>query len=158
MQRRLRTFTTTAAAVALALGMTLTVSGCFSNPLENLVEDGIGNFIKEATGAEVDFGGSSIPADFPAQVPVVDGTIEFGGSVGVEGSKIWTVRLKVSDANVFEKIQAAFLSAGFEETASSGSQGGMGMYDGHGFGVVVNVDDNRGDIGVTYIVTENDES
>jgi hypothetical protein len=143
--------TTITAALALALGATFTLSGCFGNPIEGLVKDGIGGVIKEATGAEVDLGGKAVPADFPALITVVDGEVQSGGTVAVDGRKIWTVRLKVSDPNVFEEIQAGLRDAGFEETVSAD---GMGMYEGHGLGVAVNVDDHKGDIGVTYVVTE----
>lgn len=154
MRTTARKFTTVTTALALALGAAFALSGCFGNPIEGLVKDGIGGVIKEATGADVDLGGKAIPSDFPSQVPVVDGTVEIGGSVTVDGRKVWTVRLKVSDPDIFGTIQTRFIDAGFEETVSTGGQGGMGMYQGHGLGIVVNVDDNKGDIGVTYIVTE----
>ena len=151
MRTTTRKLTSVTAALTLALGATFTLSGCFSSPIEGLVKDGIGGVIKEATGADVALGGKAIPADFPASITVVDGEVEFGGSAAVDGRKVWTVRLKVSDPNVFEEIQAGLRDAGFEETVSAG---GMGMYEGHGLGVVVNVDDKKGDIGVMYVVTE----
>lgn len=144
-------FTSGITALVLAFGATFALSGCFGNPIEGLVKDGIGGVIKEATGADVDLGGKAIPTDFPSRIQVVDGDVEFGGSVAVDGKKVWTVRLKVSDPNVFENIQARLRDAGFEETVSAG---GMGVFEGHGLGVVVNVDDNKGEIGVMYVVTE----
>ena len=151
MRTTVTKFTSVTAALALALGATFTLSGCFGNPIEGLVKDGIGGVIKEATGADVDLGGKAIPADFPSRIQVVGGEVESSGSVAVDGRRVWTVRLKVSDPNVFEDIQARLRDAGFEETVSAG---GMGMYQGHGLGIAVNVDDNRGEIGVMYVVTE----
>lgn len=151
MRSTAKKLTRTTATLAIALAATLTLSGCFGNPIENLVKEGVNGAIKQATGADVDLGGQEIPADFPSQIPIVDGTVEFAASVTVDGRKVWTVRLKVSNPDIFKEIQAGMIGAGFTETVSGGT---MGMYEGDGLGIVANVDDNKGDVGVMYVVTE----
>ena len=64
----------TAPAVgALALAVTLGLTGCFGNPLEqltdNLVEGGIENLIEDQTGLDIDVdggGGASLPSSWPS--------------------------------------------------------------------------------------------
>lgn len=157
MRTNTRKFTTVTAALALAIGATFSLSGCFGNPLENLVQGGAGEIIKNATGADVDLGGQSIPKDFPTQVPVAEGEIELGGSITVDGNTVWTLRIKSKDPMIFEKMQAKFLAAGFEEGFASQGQGSMGGYEGHGYNIVFNVDAIDGDMGVTYVVTESSD-
>ncbi len=150
-------FTTVTAALALAVGATFSLSGCFGNPLEGLAQGGANEIIKNVTGSDVDLGGQSIPKDFPSQIPVAEGEIEHGGSITVEGSTVWTLRIKSNDPSVFEKTQSAFLAAGFEEGFATEGPDGMGGYQGHGYGIVFNVDTVDGEIGVTYVVTESDD-
>lgn len=157
MRATTKKFTTVTAAFALAIGATFSLSGCFGNPLEDLVQGGAGEIIKNATGADVDLGGQSIPKDFPSQIPVAEGEIEFGGSMKTDGTRIWTLRIKSNDPSVFQKVQSQLLANGFEETFVTEGESAMGGYDGHGYNLVFNVDNIDGEIGVTYVVTESNE-
>jgi hypothetical protein len=157
MRSSARKFTTITTAIALAFGATFTLSGCFANPLEDMLKGGAGDIIKGATGADMDFGGTSIPKDFPVQIPVAEGEIEMGGSITVEGNKVWTLRINANDPNVFEKISRQLVSNGFEESFRTEGKTPKGGYDGHGYGLILNVDIHDGKVGVTYVVTETDD-
>lgn len=157
MRTGTRTFTTIATTIALAFGVTFTVSGCVANPLEQLAKGGASEFLKGATGTDIDLGGKSIPKNFPTQIPVAEGEVEFGGSITSEGSTIWTVRIATQDPAVFTKIQSKFLSSGFEESFVTEGETPMAAYEGHGYGVLINVDNQDGAMGVTYVVSELDD-
>ena len=60
--------------------------GCGMNPLESVIE--------EVTGGDVD-SGTSLPEDFPAEVPLIDGELISAFSIGTGAEKAFAVRLKV---------------------------------------------------------------
>ncbi len=157
MRTSARKFTTITTALALAFGATFTLSGCFGNPLEEVLKGGAGEIIKGATGADADFGGKSIPKNFPVQIPVAEGEIEMGGSVTVDGSTVWTLRIQAYDSNAFETVRSQLISSGFEESFRTEGDSAMGGYEGHGYGLILNVDTQDGKTGITYVVTELDD-
>lgn len=157
MHTSIKKFTTITTAFALACGATLTLSGCFGNPLEGLAQGGVNNIIKEATGADVDLGGKSIPQGFPNQVPVAEGEIEYGGSITSDGETIWTLRIKTNDPDAFTKVQSQLLSSGFEEGFVTDGESKMGSYEGHGYGLILNMDAIDGSYNLTYLVSTSDE-
>lgn len=157
MRTSTRKITTITASLALAVGATFSLSGCFGNPLENLAQGGANEIIKNATGADIDLGGTSIPQDFPPQIPVIDGKIETAGSITVEGDKIWTIRIKTDDPQAFKKVQAELLANGFEEGFVTEGESAMGSYDGHGWGLLLSMDATDGSYNLTYIVSANDD-
>jgi|GEM_PF-987752 len=119
-----------ATAIAIAAGLTVSLSGCFGNPLEsftdNLVENTVENAIEGATGVDVDVdgdgSGGSLPKSWPAEVPAPDGKVVF--SLGVDGGYSATIQVD-SDAAAeagYEKL----LSNGFE-MISEISLGGEGV-------------------------------
>lgn len=135
-------------AIVLALGMTPALAGCFGNPVETIIEG--------ATGGEVDLGGTSIPDGFPAEVPVIDGEILFGGGIGSGADKIYNVTVRVSDGTVLEQISADLEAAGFVSQADLGDASGGGTFIGSndtwGVLVVVSEDGTNGWV-ANYTVT-----
>src|SRR5690606_16267866 len=95
----------TVAIVAAALAIVPTVSACSFNPIESAIE--------EATGGNVDIGGTSIPDDFPAEVPLVDGEVVSAFGVGTAPEKAWNVTIKVADASALDAIRSQLEGAGF---------------------------------------------
>lgn len=157
MRINTKKITTVTAAFALAMGATFSLSACFSNPIEGLVKGGAGEIIKNATGADVDLGGTSIPQDFPPQIPIAEGEIEYGGSAKVDGNKMWTVRIKTNDASSFSKVQSKLLSSGFEEGFVTEGETQMGSYEGHGYSLILNLDKIDGAYGLTYVVSDGED-
>ncbi len=153
MRTSAKKLTTLTTAVVLAVSATFTLSGCFSNPIEGLIKGGASDVIKNATGADIDLGGKSIPKGFPSEVPLVEGEVEYGASMTSEGATIWTVRILVDDPNIFEKIQSQMAKAGMEETFSTTGETQMGSFGGNGYGAVVSVDQIDGKVGVSYVVS-----
>ncbi len=78
----------------------------------------INNVVNSATGGNVPEGlgtGQSVPADFPSEVPLIDGDVVFGLSLpGDNGEKAWNVTINVSGARAFETIKTQLTDAGFE--------------------------------------------
>ncbi len=69
----LRTRFTAPLAIALALVLTPALSGCFSNPVEGIIEG--------VTGGDVDLGGTSVPDGYPVtEVPQPAGKLRFMSS------------------------------------------------------------------------------
>ncbi|GHD82154.1 hypothetical protein CLV85_0049 [Salinibacterium amurskyense] len=107
-----------ATAIAIAAGLTVSLSGCFGNPLEsftdNLIEDTVENAIEGATGVDVDVDGDgtggSLPKSWPAEVPAPDGDILF--SLGMDDGYSATIQVD-SDAAA-EAGYEALISSGFE--------------------------------------------
>lgn len=111
---------TVPAIAALGLGLALTLSGCFANPLEQLteglVEGGVEQIIEDQTGVDVDVDGSgaSLPADWPADVPTVDGDVNFSASA----NGTFTAALTVPNAAAAEDAFTQLLDAGFTEVSA----------------------------------------
>ncbi|HEY6799621.1 MAG TPA: hypothetical protein VI121_03190 [Agromyces sp.] len=114
----------TRAATAVAIGAIAAtlLTGCFGNPVEDLVNRGVEDAVEGATGGELSLGGE-LPADFPTSVPLVDGTI--GVAAGAGGAEGWVVVITSSAGDPVADAAAALEAAGFtEETTVSGA--GMG--------------------------------
>lgn len=145
----LRTRYTAPIAIVIALAMTPALSGCFGNPVESIIEG--------ATGGEVDLGGNSLPADFPTdQVPVIDGEIVYGGSIGSGAEKVFNVTVRVSDGAALQQIKDELEGAGFVSQADLGAATDGGTYiassDAWGVLVVVSEDGSNGWV-ANYTVT-----
>lgn len=128
---------TTRAAVALAIaGVSATLlTGCFTNPVEELVNRSVEGAVEGATGGDVSLSGE-LPADFPAEVPVIEGKI--GLSAGAGGTEGWIVAITSSSADALGDAAAALESAGFsEDTSVAGGEMGAKVYTGSGYLVLL---------------------
>lgn len=136
-------------AIVIALAITPALSGCFANPIEQLVEG--------ATGGNVDLGGGSLPEGFPTDVPVIDGEIVFGMSLGnVTDGQAWNVTVKVADASAIDTIKSELSGAGFTENAAmaGGAEAGSAVYENDAYGILVVVtDDGENGFVANYTVT-----
>lgn len=137
-------------ALVMALAVTPVLSGCFGNPIESMIEG--------ATGGEVDLGGASVPEGFPAEVPLIDGEIVNGMSLGAEGATIYNVVVKVDGLEAAETIKGQLEAAGFTSAEGLGATGEAGatlMYANANWGVLVVVaGDASAGFAATYTVTE----
>jgi nucleotide-binding universal stress UspA family protein len=105
---------TTRAAMAIAIaGVTASLlTGCFANPVEELVNRSVEGAVEEATGGDVSLSGE-LPADFPAEVPVIEG------------------KIGLSAGDALAEAAAELEAAGYtEDTAVSGGQVGAKVYTG----------------------------
>ena len=113
---------TTRAAMAIAIaGVTASLlTGCFANPVEELVNRSVEGAVEEATGGDVSLSGE-LPADFPAEVPVIEGKI--GLSAGAGGAEGWVVAITGTSGDALAEAAAELEAAGYtEDTAVSGGQ------------------------------------
>ncbi|MGV8859173.1 hypothetical protein [Rhodoglobus sp.] len=105
-------------AVVLALGVTPALSGCFGNPIENIVE--------QATGGQVDLGGKEIPEGFPSEVPVVSGDVQFGIAAGEGDQRGYNVTILAGQESPLDGIETALKDAGFELQLQGADSDGEG--------------------------------
>jgi hypothetical protein len=144
----LRTRITAPIAIALALVMAPALTGCFANPVESIIEG--------ATGGQVDLGGTSLPDGYPTdEVPVIDGDILFGGSLGDGNGMVYNVTVKVADASAIDTIKAQLEGVGFTTQLGGDTTGGatyIGSSDAWGVLVVVSEDGSNGWV-ANYTVT-----
>jgi len=117
-------------ALLLVLGVAPAMSGC---SVQSLVEN--------ATGGTVDVGGKSVPKDFPAEVPLIDGEVLYGASLGATDAQVWNVTIKVADVAAIDTITAQLNDAGFTAPVAPGTteNGAAGAFDGEKYGVLVAV-------------------
>jgi len=139
-------------AILLALAITPVLSGCFGNPIQQIVEG--------ATGGNVDLGGAGLPDGFPsADVPLVDGDIIYGLGLGNDDGKVWNVTIKVGGLDVVDDIKSKLEGASF--TANEAGIGGATedgatlLYDSDTYNVlvVVSKDADNGFV-ANYTVSE----
>ena len=99
----------------------------------------IQNAVEQATGGDVDFGGTSVPTDFPSEVPLIDGEVVSGASAGNSDGKVWNVTIKVDDVSAFDDIKAQLEGAGFTSSELGGAtdQGATGTFTKEPYGVFV---------------------
>ena len=93
-------------------------------------------------------------------MPVIDGQILFGGSIGNDQGKVYNVTVKVADAGALDTIKAQLEGVGFSSEAGFGgstADGGtyIGQTDAWGVLVVVSKDGENGFV-ANYTVTSAD--
>lgn len=136
-------------AIVIALAITPALSGCFGNPIANIING--------ATGGHVELPGKSVPADFPKDVPLISGDVIYGLGLKSSDGQGWNVTIKVSDVNAFDTIKSELEGAGFTTNDTIGgttSDGATGTFasDKYGVVVVVSKDGNNGFV-ANYTVT-----
>jgi hypothetical protein len=118
-------------AIIVALAVTPALTGCFGNPIESIIEG--------ATGGDVDLGGAGIPEGFPtAEVPLIEGEVVYGASIGNAEGKVWNVTVKVADPAAMDAIKTQLEGAGFtSQDLGTSADGATGAFDSATFGVLV---------------------
>ncbi|GAA1217486.1 hypothetical protein [Rhodoglobus aureus] len=110
---------TSAIVLVIAASLTVSLSGCFSNPLENftdgLIEGTVEKVIEGSTGIDVDGDGTggSLPDSWPAEVPVPDGAVVFSLAVG----RSYTASITVGSEDNAKAGYEKFLASGYEMTS-----------------------------------------
>ncbi|MHA6669034.1 hypothetical protein ACX3O0_09210 [Homoserinimonas sp. A447] len=137
-----------AAVIAASVLIAPAVSGCSFNPLESAIEG--------VTGGNVDVGGTSVPDDFPSEIPLIEGEVAAAFAVGKAPEKIWNVTIKVPDASALDTIKTQLEGAGFTNDVDDAAVGGItgGMYSNGNYAVLVVVaEDGNGGWAAAYTVT-----
>lgn len=115
------------------------------------------SIIENATGGQVDIGGKSVPKDFPAEIPLVDGEVIYGGGLGSDAGKAWNVTIKVSGLDAFDAISTALTDAGFTSPTSGSGEldgGRGGAFENEKYGLLVVVaGDGKNGFAANYTVT-----
>lgn len=134
-------------AIASALAVTFTLSACFTNPLDTLTDKisegvaqgGAEKLIEGVTGSKMDIETGKLPADFPAEIPTLDGAIQTAFGMEIDDGKTWSVVIAVDDAQTaMATAREKFLSAGFEETLwNDADVMTMGMFSNDNYSVII---------------------
>ena len=136
--KSVRTRITAPIAIVMALLLAPALSGCFGNPIENIIED--------ATGGEVDLPGTTLPEGFPSEVPLIDGEVIFGTAFGDGATKVYNVSVKVGGAEAFEEIKTQLEDAGFTSNVDGSiDAGGTGGFSNDTWSVLVVVTNDGGE-------------
>lgn len=152
LTRSARGFTFAAVLVAAAM----TVSGCISNPIEDIVAQKAKEAIKDTTGIDVVADGTTIPDDFPLAGKIVDGNVTQATALSMGGLKTWSVTLEVGDAaSAFVKGKEGLVVAGYEEIfALEEADGGVSSWNGPEYSVIFNVTTSDGKSIADYVVSQ----
>ncbi len=115
------------------------LAGC--SLINTVVDSATGGTIPEGLGS-----GTSVPADFPSEVPLIDGEVVFGLSLpGDNGEKAWNVTINVTGADAFDTITTQFTDAGYEfQSVSNGDSGASGVFRKDDLTVLVGVAASNG--------------
>ena len=99
--------------------------------------------VKDVSGGNVDIGGTSVPSDFPKEVPLADGDVVFGAGLGSGADKVWNVTVKVENGDAYTSIEKQLTDAGFSgQFGTRGPNGGgTGTFSNGTYGVLVVVTD-----------------
>jgi predicted small secreted protein len=103
-------------AAALLVAAPLTLTGC--STIEGVIE--------QQTGGDVDLGGTSVPEDFPAAVPLAEGEVVNGSAISNGDGKVWNVLIDVPDPSAPDSIAAQLEGAGFVSPDGIGGLTGEG--------------------------------
>jgi len=150
------------ATAALALTVPLALSGC--NAISNLIGGGVQNVVEGAvegaTGGDIDLGGTSVPDDFPSEVPLPSGEVLYGAAIGNDEAKVWSVGIKVDSLDSYDDIKAQLVDAGheiaFESSSGETAQGAFGK---DGLSVLVALaDDGENGVVATFTVSRDSSS
>ncbi|ANF31123.1 hypothetical protein A0130_05005 [Leifsonia xyli] len=119
-------------AAALLLGAAPALAGCSFQSV-----------VKDVSGGNIDVGGTSVPSDFPKEVPLANGDVVFAAGLGSGDDKVWNVTVKVSGGSSYNDIQKQLTDAGFsgEFGAQGPNGGGTGTFSNGTYGVLVVVTD-----------------
>ena len=148
-------------AIALLSGCSLiestvqqSVDGAIESARES-IEGSLEGAFEGVTGLDVE-AGNELPADFPPEVPFIDGTVVHAGSATVQGEGNWIVGLQTEAtvADAFAQARERLVDAGF--TASFATETGersVGAFAGAGLNVLVTVTPETSGTIVNYAVT-----
>lgn len=103
--------------------------------------------------------GTEVPEDFPPDIPLPDGELQFSSSVTVDSADSWTLGYVVPGdvASTTEDLRADLAGAGFEDVSTwETAEATATVLEGGGYtvSVMVTEDSSTGGTGVTYTVTQ----
>ena len=140
-------------AIVLALVSAPLLAGCFGSPSHGAV--------KSSSGTGGTTVGTSIPKNFPKDVPVYNGTVDSATALGSGARTIWNISIEVPDPDALADIKTALTKAGFttEAEGNAGKVGASLIATGKDYGVAVLLAKGKHDGFVAnYTVSPDDDS
>ncbi|WP_104130230.1 hypothetical protein [Cryobacterium sp. N21] len=99
--------------LVLALMIAATLPALAACSIGDTVQQTVNGVVQDATGGDVSLDGS-LPKDWPAEVPLIDGEVLFAtGGIGEGEVGGWVVTIKATSATPIEDARAQLLAAGF---------------------------------------------
>lgn len=139
----------------------LSLTGCFGNPVEGIIDQAVGGalggadgsseategLIESLTGGAGDIELGSVPADFPSEIPLPDYPVLTALALTEDGDKMWNVNYQIPNAIDFlQEFKAEYVAAGFVEVqVIEVDQMLSVVYEGHGYTVHLNAMGNDAD-------------
>lgn len=125
-------------------------------------DDGGTDAKDDGSGLDLDSvqSGESIPTDFPASVPLYKGEVIYGGGLSMDGSHMWTVKIKCKEAaKTLPEVVAQLKAAGFTETFTTiDGDEAVGMFDGRkDYSVLFAITKEGDHFEIGYVVSDVDE-
>ncbi|WP_104084099.1 hypothetical protein [Cryobacterium sp. Y11] len=106
------------ALVVAAAGLTLLAGCSLGDSVRDTVNGAVDGAVQDATGGNVSLGGE-LPADWPAEIPVLDGEVLFAsGGVGQSGVSGWVVTVNATSTTPVDDARAQLVEAGFTEVVA----------------------------------------
>jgi hypothetical protein len=128
-----------AVAASLAIAMPLLLSGCSLLHLPGSDDKGGGITIPGVGSV----GSGKLPGDYPTKdVPVIDGKIIAGASIGSGDDHAWNITIKATSLDDFDKIAKLLTDAGFTadpDATTTGDDTRTGLFTTDTYNVVVAV-------------------
>ena len=136
------------ALVIAAAGLPLLAGCSVGDTVRDSVNGAVNGAVQDATGGDVSLGGQ-LPADWPTEIPVLEGEVLFAtGGVGESGVGGWVVTVNATSTTPLDDARAELLAAGFTEVVAGVDTEVVTMAN-EDFGVVVAANSD----GVLYTVT-----
>jgi hypothetical protein len=156
-----------ASAVLLATGLVGGLAACSAvdnvvgsavdqgvESVRGTVEGAVGDAVSDALGGASVSTDGTLPDSFPAEVPLLDGTVR-GGGAGPDGSG-WVAQVTVASLDDFTTAQAALEAAGYTAAGVNvDADTALGTFTGPTYRVMLTVTTQASDGAViaTYVVT-----
>ena len=107
-----------ALSLVVAAGLTLLAGCSVGDTVRESVSGAVNGAVQDATGGDVSLGGQ-LPAEWPTDIPVIDGEILFAtGSGGASGVGGWVVTVNATSTTPLDDARAELLAAGFTEVVA----------------------------------------
>lgn len=156
---------TRVSAVTLAVFVSVALTGCFSNPLEDLErkvseaagEQGVEKLVEEMTGGGVEISFGEIPDGFPEEVPLISTNVVQSSTVESEDTTMMSVIIADprEPSKVAPDVRSGFADWEEEYWADVGDEMFTGQFRNDRMFILVSIMEDGDGSNVSYMVYPN---